>query len=300
MRLEFRTRMDAGICSSVILEPGRARPHACGSIALAYAFSATTASFCAHATARSGCTARRGMAMLALLRRSARHFPVFTCWRAENAMSGFRFRRASQRRNCSAVLLRRTIRAQASASRWNFWIVWFRKCLVPFSDLFLMNRRWRPSVVRNRKTIEKRNSAQFGAVCEALLDRGARVRFRAQGQSMQPNILNEDAVIVVPASSQDLRRGDVALTRGEDGFHVHRVLAAHSADGVITRGDSAQEDDRAANLVLGKVVAIERNGRRRPFALPGQKYVHACRSILYRSAQAAALRAAKLGFTSAF
>jgi len=153
--------------------------------------------------------------------------------------------------------------------------------------------------VSNRKTIEKRSSAQFAALCEALLDRGAKVRFRAQGQSMQPNILNDDAVVVVPAGAQDLRRGNVALTRSEDGFHVHRVLAARPADGVITRGDSAQENDRAANLVLGKVVAIERHGRMHSMALPGQKYVHACRSFFYRFGQAAALRAAKLASASA-
>src|SRR5277367_1176261 len=292
-------RTGAAISSWAIPAPARVRLRVSGSIALAYASSATTASFCARATARSGCTARRGMATQASLRRSALRFPASTCWRAENAMSGFRFRRASPPPNYSAGLLLRTIRAKASASLSNFWIASSRKFHVPFSNLFPMNPRWRPSVVSNRKTIEKRSSAQFAALCEALLDRGAKVRFRAQGQSMQPNILNDDAVVVVPAGAQDLRRGNVALTRSEDGFHVHRVLAARPADGVITRGDSAQENDRAANLVLGKVVAIERHGRMHSMALPGQKYVHACRSFFYRFGQAAALRAAKLASASA-
>ncbi|HEY2544771.1 MAG TPA: hypothetical protein VGI46_01775, partial [Candidatus Acidoferrum sp.] len=154
--------------------------------------------------------------------------------------------------------------------------------------------------MRNRKTIDKRNSVQFAAICEALLERGVKVRFRVQGQSMQPNILNDDAVVVVPAGGQEVRRGDVALTRGEDGFHVHRVLAAHGEDGVITRGDSAQENDRPANFVLGKAVAIERNGKMHSLAFPGQKYVHACRSFAYRLGEAAALRAAKLASALAF
>ena len=77
--------------------------------------------------------------------------------------------------------------------------------------------------MRERKPIVRRNSAQFAAVCEELLDLGMSVRFRAQGQSMQPNILHDDAVVVAPARREELRRGDVALTHGEDGFRVHRV-----------------------------------------------------------------------------
>ena len=74
------------------------------------------------------------------------------------------------------------------------------------------------------KTIEKRNSVQFAAICDALFQSGMKVRFRAHGDSMQPNLRDGDAVVVAPAGCNDLETGDVALTLGEDGFRVHRIL----------------------------------------------------------------------------
>src|SRR5277367_672743 len=135
-----------------------------------------------------------------------------------------------------------------------------------------MNPPWRPSAVRERKSIVKRNSAQFAAVCDALLHRGANVRFRANGLSMRPNILNEDAVTIAPAEQEDLRRGDVALTCGKDGFRVHRVAGADKATGnLVTRADAGHQDDAITDRVLGKVIAIERNGRIYSFAAAGQR-----------------------------
>ena len=132
--------------------------------------------------------------------------------------------------------------------------------------------------MRERRAIEKRNSAQFAAVCEALLERGAKVRFRVQGQSMQPNILNNDAVTVAPAGRGDLQRGDVALTRGEGGFRIHRVVVQDSLRAeLITRGDAGQENDPAANVVFGKVIAIERNGQGSSLVRTGIKFLHATR-----------------------
>ena len=148
--------------------------------------------------------------------------------------------------------------------------------------------------MRERKSIVKRNSAQFAAICDELLDRGAKIRFRANGLSMRPNILNEDAVTIVPVEQEELRRGDVALTCGQDGFRVHRVAVADKATGsIVTRADAGQEDDAPTNRVLGKVTAVERNGQTYSFASATQRYVHACRSFAYRLTQAAALRAAR-------
>ncbi|MGC1485917.1 MAG: S24/S26 family peptidase, partial [Candidatus Acidiferrum sp.] len=129
--------------------------------------------------------------------------------------------------------------------------------------------------MRKSSPIVIKNSAQFGDVCAALLQQGAKVRFRANGLSMQPNILNNDAVIVAPIEANELRRGDVALTHGADGFRAHRVSSVSAADGVATRADASQEGDAATDLVLGKVIAIERNGRRHSLAFPGQEYLHA-------------------------
>ncbi len=154
--------------------------------------------------------------------------------------------------------------------------------------------------MRKQRAIAVRNSAQFGEVCQALLERGLSVRFRANGLSMRPNILNSDAVVIMPAGIEELQPGDVALTRGADGFRVHRVASMDPDAGrIITRADAGQEDDPVADLVLGKVIAIERNGRNRSLASAGQRYVQAGRTLAYRFAQAAALRLARLASASA-
>lgn len=152
-----------------------------------------------------------------------------------------------------------------------------------------------------RKAIVKRDSAQFAAACEALLQRGAKVRFRANGLSMRPNILNEDVVTVSPVEREELRVGDVALTQGGDGFRVHRVSFSDGATGeIITRADAGQEYDATVNRVFGKVIAIERNGRMRSVSFTGQAYVHSFRSLVYQCKQAATLRFRRLASASAF
>ncbi len=64
----------------------------------------------------------------------------------------------------------------------------------------------------------RRDTSQFAMLCEAVLQRGLQVRFLAHGQSMQPNVLNGDAVIAEPVVAQELRRGDIALTLGRTAF----------------------------------------------------------------------------------
>jgi uncharacterized repeat protein (TIGR01451 family) len=154
-----------------------------------------------------------------------------------------------------------------------------------------MNPLWRPSAVRERKSIEKRDSAQFAVLCEALLASGASVRFRAQGQSMQPNILHDDAVVVAPVHREELRRGEVALTHGEDGFRVHRVCFADGATGeIVTRGDAGQECDASINRVFGKVISMERGGQVSSIDSVSKRLIHACRTLTRRCKKAAALR----------
>jgi uncharacterized repeat protein (TIGR01451 family) len=141
--------------------------------------------------------------------------------------------------------------------------------------------------VPESKTVQRRSSPQFAAICDELLQRGLKVRFRAHGQSMQPNILNGDAVVVAPAAGKDLERGDVVLAGGEDGLRVHRVVEESSRGGqIITRGDSGQDNDPATNLILGKVVALERGDRKTNLTRPVIRIVHASRTRMHRLQQA--------------
>jgi uncharacterized repeat protein (TIGR01451 family) len=137
----------------------------------------------------------------------------------------------------------------------------------------------------------RRDTTQFAMLCEAVLQRGLQVRFLAQGQSMQPNVLNGDAVIAEPVVAQELRRGDIALTLGQHGVLLHRVIKIDSATNrIVTRGDAGQQDDTPAELVLGRAVCLERDGKRISLQTPGTKFLHALRKNYRRVIQAGARR----------
>jgi len=145
--------------------------------------------------------------------------------------------------------------------------------------------------VRAIETQRKRDSELFAAVCEALLHRGLKVRFRAEGESMRPNILHKDAIIVTSASIKKIRCGEVLLTRGKDGLHAHRVVCKDPASGaVLTRGDSGQHTDLPPTAILGKVIAIERRGKIISLQTPGVRHWHGLRILAYRLVRAAACR----------
>jgi uncharacterized repeat protein (TIGR01451 family) len=146
--------------------------------------------------------------------------------------------------------------------------------------------------VRQPDVLEIRDTRQFGAACEAALDRGLTVRFRAYGQSMQPNVLCDDIVEVAPLSKGKLRRGDIAFTRSENGFLLHRVIGWDAAkNAIVTRGDAGQQNDAPAEVVLGKVISIERDGRRTSLAAPGSRWTHALRKHAHRALRSGAFRA---------
>ena len=145
------------------------------------------------------------------------------------------------------------------------------------------------------KTIEKRNSVQFAAICDALFQSGMKVRLRAHGDSMQPNLRDGDAVVVAPAGCNDLETGDVALTLGEDGFRVHRILrSGRVVREIITRGDAGQENDPATTAVFGKVIAVERGGKT-TMTNSRTIFLHRSSSLMRRLKLAAARRLKQMG-----
>lgn len=142
---------------------------------------------------------------------------------------------------------------------------------------------------------EKRNSKQFAAVCEELLQRGHQVRFRAEGESMRPNILNGDVVTLAPATARRSQSGEIALTEGAEGLRLHRVSKQNSEKGtVITRGDSGQECDRETTAVLGKVVSIERNGKAKKAVGNGVRFIHDARGLAHKIKMGSARRLKKI------
>ena len=149
---------------------------------------------------------------------------------------------------------------------WTFlWVSWSgsrARSRATFSAFYPNKVLWRLFAVREIDTLIKRDSRTFAAFCEELLSRGHRVRFLAQGASMRPNIVENDAVIVAPVSDSAVRQGDVLLTQGESGLKVHRLVQQNRTAGTfITRGDSGQQNDPPTSVSFGRVVAIERAGR---------------------------------------
>jgi signal peptidase I len=95
---------------------------------------------------------------------------------------------------------------------------------------------------------------------------GIAVRFRAGGLSMSPAICDGELITVAPVDAEQIVRGDVLLYRASTRLLAHRVVAVagHGSERVLQlRGDAKGACDApvAAGDVIGKVLAVTRNGR---------------------------------------
>jgi len=140
-----------------------------------------------------------------------------------------------------------------------------------------------------REVTVRKDSRLFVALCEALLRRGHPVQFTVRGQSMQPNLLDGDTVLVEPASPGKLRLGDVVLLQTSEGLRVHRVHHISSA-GLTTRGDAGIDIDPRTLHVFGKVVSRSRGSRAQSFHVLQTRFLHPLRSVSHRLRIAAAIR----------
>ncbi len=102
-----------------------------------------------------------------------------------------------------------------------------------------------------------------------LLERETSIRFRAKGFSMRPFIQDEDMITVSPLRNSPVRIGDVVLYKtADDQAIVHRAIQKTRIDGrtvFFIKGDAAfdKPEEMDARRILGRVAAIERNGRER-------------------------------------
>jgi signal peptidase I len=116
--------------------------------------------------------------------------------------------------------------------------------------------------------IVKRDAALFLDLSERLLEDGYRVRFRANGMSMQPTIRDGDAVTVGPVDPADVTCGEILLYRRRQRAIANRVVDVHRSGSTIAafvlRGDAKAACDApvAPEQVVGTVVAIERQSGR--------------------------------------
>lgn len=142
----------------------------------------------------------------------------------------------------------------------------------------------------------RKDSRLFADLCDALLRRGNTVQFRVDGQSMQPNLLAGDDVVVVPAKPADLRRGDVVLAEHAEGLRVHRVNSIDPVSGeVVIRSDTGMDFDPPTTRVFGKVLALRRGSDERTLTAFQNYFVHPVRVTLRRARVAAAIRFRRAG-----
>ncbi len=141
-----------------------------------------------------------------------------------------------------------------------------------------------------REIHHRKDSKLFAQLCSTLLRRGHSVQFRVHGESMRPNILDGDAVLVAPADHRDLCLGDIALVHNPDGLRVHRVASCSSLGTVVTRSDSAIDSDLSASRVFGKVIALQRDSREQSLTPLQTRLVHPLRATFRRLRAAAIMR----------
>src|SRR6202167_4568221 len=174
----------------------------------------------------------------------ARRWMEFTFSLTATVMKYGRSAALQRRRNLSRAALCRITRRMPSLSFWNLSARLQIAFLAPNFHLYRISPQWRLCFVKTSEKLLRRDTSQFAMLCEDVLGRGLQVRFLAHGQSMQPNVLDGDAVVAEPVVAAELRRGDIALTLGQHGVLLHRVIKIDSATNrIVTRGDAGQQDD---------------------------------------------------------
>ena len=104
-----------------------------------------------------------------------------------------------------------------------------------------------------------------------IFRKGKSARFQAQGWSMRPFIRDGDFIVVSPIKNSSIKTGDVVFyLTTENKVIVHRVIKKYKKDKdnritMLIKGDATFSSPEKVEMqnVLGKVVAVERKGRKK-------------------------------------
>jgi uncharacterized repeat protein (TIGR01451 family) len=101
----------------------------------------------------------------------------------------------------------------------------------------------------------RRDSRLFGELVRDFLRAGTPVRFRAEGASMQPNLMGGELLTVAPVDPAAVRRGNIVLTHEGSSFKAHRVVSQGANHPCIeTRGDAGWTSQSTGRSdILGRV-----------------------------------------------
>ena len=95
----------------------------------------------------------------------------------------------------------------------------------------------------------------------SLLEQGM-LRLKVTSLSMSPLLLPGDYVLVKSTPIETLHNGDLLVTRHEEGYLTHRLIAIDGR-GWLTKGDKNWQTDAPVEPcdIVGLVVAFERLGK---------------------------------------
>jgi len=116
-------------------------------------------------------------------------------------------------------------------------------------------------------------------LAEAVLNEGNHLQFRASGRSMFPFIRGGDILEIAPVSGYSPRLTDVVLYKGTNNrIQVHRIVGLNQETDrtkYLLQGDSLIQRDSPVlrEHVLGRVVALKRNGRMVRIDSPAQYFL---------------------------
>jgi signal peptidase len=121
-----------------------------------------------------------------------------------------------------------------------------------------------------RKTAHLRD-ADLLELSKDIFKKGKSIRFQAKGWSMRPFIRDGDFIVVSPIENSSIRTGDVVFyLTTENKVMVHRVIKKYKKDKdngitMFIKGDATFSSPEKIDMqnVLGKVIAVERNGRKK-------------------------------------
>jgi signal peptidase len=121
-----------------------------------------------------------------------------------------------------------------------------------------------------RKTAHLRD-ADLLELSKDIFKKGKSIRFQAKGWSMRPFIRDGDFIVVSPIENSSIRTGDVVFyLTTYNKVMVHRVIKKYKKDKdngitMFIKGDATFSSPEKIDMqnVLGKVIAVERNGRKK-------------------------------------
>ena len=139
------------------------------------------------------------------------------------------------------------------------------------------------------------SSAELHALkCELageVLSSSGRLRLRVTGWSMLPAIFPGDTLVIEPASSESVGKGDIVLFRRDGRLFAHRVSGKSGSASdfqIVTQGDGMANPDPpvSSSQLLGKVSFVVRDGRCLELAHTPRLSMRAVAALVRRSSWA--------------